>query len=395
MNYLISFGDNNNFKYKKLMLRKESEQTNWFDEVIIHSPETLVDFFDKHKDFVANSRGYGYWIWKPYIILDLLEKINEGDNIFYIDCGGSIVGHKNKRFEEYLQILNNTPIIVFGDGGSFENPPDYKEKYFQKMRVLKRFNLENDENFLNSGQVEGGVFICKKCQESVDFVKEWLDLLTEDNYSLVNDEDIFEQSSDFMGHRHDQSILSILSKKKNVNILGLNECYGMGPFFSGRVSDRGSRERAPDRFRREKDYDNNKHYTWAIYLHDTNVKENIIKEIKKIFSLVKEEMVFYDIDYDLNNEFLKKVLKKVNNLQFRKGFLKTYLKIIEFPENTILSKEKIIGLFSCQFTMGDEYRFNFYITPNSISFPEEIDYNEFQGNSISNCEYTREYNLYV
>ena len=217
MNYLISFGDDY-FNYKKQILKKQAESTGWFDDVIIHSPETLLDFFTQHRDFVTNSRGYGYWIWKPYIILDLLEKINEGDNIFYIDSGGCILQHRNKRFEEYLEMLNSTPILVFCDGGSCGNPPDYKEKYFQKMKVLKRFSLENDEDFLNSGQIEGGVFICKKSQESINFVKEWLNLVTEDNYSLVNDDDDFEQLNEYKGHRHDQSILSILCKKRNANI---------------------------------------------------------------------------------------------------------------------------------------------------------------------------------
>lgn len=364
MNYLISFGDEY-FKYKKQKLKKDAELTEWFDEVIIHSPETISTFLTEHKNFVENSRGYGYWIWKPYIILKLLEKINEGDVVVYMDSGGDIVEHKKQKFDEYLKLLDQNPIIVFSDD-SFR----YKEKYFQKMSVLKRFNLENNEDFLNSGQIEGGVFICKKCEESISFVKEWFDLITENNYCLVNDEDSFPQYEEFISHRHDQSILSILSKQRNVNILSLSECYGLGPFFSSRMTDDGLRPFAPDRFRREPEYDINKHFNWTSYLQDENVKEITINEIKKLFVFYGGQLPFCDINYDIKHEFLKNILVKVDNIQHNKGVYKIYLSFDESPENIAQSKEILVGEFYCQFVDGTIRKFNFQITSNEISFPE-------------------------
>lgn len=368
MNYLISFGDDY-FNYKKQILKKQAESTGWFDDVIIHSPETLEEFFNQHKNFVTNSKGYGYWIWKPYIILDLLEKINEGDNIFYIDSGGCILEHRNKRFEEYLEMLNSTPILVFCDGGSCGNPPDYKEKYFQKMKVLKRFSLENDEDFLNSGQIEGGVFICKKSQESIDFVKEWLNLVTEDNYSLVNDDDDFEQLNEYKGHRHDQSILSILSKRKKVNILGLIDTYGMGPFFSSRMSDNGLRMFAPDGFRKQPDYDNTKHLNWQMYLND-DVIQKTINEIKQLIIYYGQKLNFCDINVDIKNQFVQYVMPKIEEIQYGKGFYKIYLSFDDSPDYIKQSKEILVGDFSCEFYSGNTHSFNFQITSQEIIFPE-------------------------
>lgn len=368
MNYLISFGDDY-FNYKKQILKKQAESTGWFDDVIIHSPETLEEFFNQHKNFVTNSRGYGYWIWKPYIILDLLEKINEGDNIFYIDSGGCILEHRNKRFEEYLEMLNSTPILVFCDGGSCGNPPDYKEKYFQKMKVLKRFSLENDEDFLNSGQIEGGVFICKKSQESIDFVKEWLNLVTEDNYSLVNDDDDFEQLNEYKGHRHDQSILSILSKRKKVNILGLIDTYGMGPFFSSRMSDNGLRMFAPDGFRKQPDYDNTKHLNWQMYLND-DVIQKTINEIKQLIIYYGQKLNFCDINVDIKNQFVQYVMPKIEEIQYGKGFYKIYLSFDDSPDYIKQSKEILVGEFSCEFYSGNTHSFNFEITSGEVIFPE-------------------------
>ena len=41
---------------------------------------TDTDFYEKHKNFINNNkRGYGYWIWKSYIVYKNLQKMNNGD----------------------------------------------------------------------------------------------------------------------------------------------------------------------------------------------------------------------------------------------------------------------------------------------------------------------------
>lgn len=387
-NYLISFGDQN-FKYQKIRLRKEAEQTNWFVEIVIHSPESIADFFDQHKDFVKNSKGYGYWIWKPYIILAQLKKINDGDILVYMDAGGSILLHNKCRFDEYVQMLNQTekPIITFYDGKTY-GKIQYQEKFFQKMSVLKKFDLDKDEEFLNSGQVEGGVFICKKNDFTVNFVQEWFDLLVENNYALAINDDEFLQTEDFLCYRHDQSILSILCKLHNTILVYLSDCYGNGPFFSSRLTDNGPRDKAPDGFRKQSNYDSNKHYDWKCYLSDEDVRQETLNDVKRIFSNAKEELIFYDINYDLKNEFVRRVLKQIEKLQFNRGLFKIKLIINEHPENFILNKERIFGEFCCEFDKETEYKFYFTITPEKISFMENQDYYYPR---LYKCEYTRQW----
>lgn len=370
MNYLISFGDDN-FKYKKLTLRRDAELTGWFDTIIIDSPETISDFLNEHSDFVQTSmKGYGYWIWKPYIILKTLEKINEGDFIFYVDSGSTILKHKSSRFYEYIDILNESDksMIVFSD--SCENPT-YKEKYIQKMMVLKEFSLENDQTFLNSGQVEATVFICKKSDSSISFVREWFNYLIKDNYSLVTDEDYNIQLDDFICHRHDQSILSILSKlhEDKVNFIDLIDCYGSGPFFSTRKTDHGVKENSPDGCRGEIDFDPTRNFEWKTYLSDNVVKENTINYIKTLFSNTVSKLIFGDIDFDLKKEFINEIMLELDDIQSNKGLYHIELGIYE-PESLKLKKENLSGYFSCEFNIGDKYDFNFIIEENKIHFPE-------------------------
>ena len=117
-------------------------------------------------------------------------------------------------------------------------------KKFQKT-VPKYSNLDRDDDFLNSNQVEGGCLIIKNNKDSREFIKNWLYFCIYDNHSLLNDV-IDNEYEDFIEHRHDQSLLSILSKKTDiVCILSDNNLYqDYSCFFSSRLTDNGPRKYA-------------------------------------------------------------------------------------------------------------------------------------------------------
>lgn len=272
--YFITFG-NDLFKNQVKRLGKQAEDTGWFDGgVVVETPKTIQHFYNTHKDFIdSNARGYGYWIWKPYIILRQLREMNDGDFLFYTDAGATIVPHKKDQFDEYISTMDrlDKPIITFGI-------PQQLERDFQKERVLNYFTknqkpIGEDLDFMNSGQVESGVFMCKKTQFTLNFVLAWLELVLIDNYSLVIDEDEFDK------HRHDQSILSILCKLNDIFIKWDGDAYGIGPFFSSRITDLGPRKLAPDTFRTFIGYNPNKHFRywdWVIdneFIHQFEIPE--------------------------------------------------------------------------------------------------------------------------
>ena len=366
MNYLVFFG-NDDFKYKSLLLKREAESCGWFDEIIAHTPESVSEFLSQHQDFVReNKRGYGYWIWKPYIILDTLRQVNEGDIVTYIDSGGSILSHKKDKFDEYLSLLNSSerPIIAFGLYSQ------YLEKQFQKMTTLKRFGLDQDENFLNSGQIESGVIICKKNDFTVKFFEEWLALMLENNYSMIHDHDEMDQLDSFIENRHDQSVFSILCKSHQVNIVSINDCYGYGPFFSSRITDKGPRKFASDWCRMEPDFDAGKHWTWKIYLEDANVRNGVIDRIKSSISEIGKTLHYGNIDFDIKQEFTNQIIPIIDDIQTKKGLHKIELTINQ-SYSIAINKEKISGQFSCSFVdVSDVVSFNFEMTASGANFPE-------------------------
>jgi len=246
------------------------------------------------------------------------------------------------------------------------------------MEVLKRFELDGitldkNENFLNSNTVEGGIFMCRKSAYSLSFVKEWLNLMTENNYALTTDESIYEvQVEGFAGHRHDQSILSILSKLRKANIL-YSEAYGYGPFFSSRVTDAGERDKAPDIFRIESDYEFQKHPTWQHYLSDPEVLGRTVEKIKNKINDIVPLLTFDSPFVGLKPQFYAHIIPYLDSIQFTKGLLKVSLGINEYFPLSAISKNRLQGVVIIEIKREIKSTFYFDITPNGVEFSNYIE----------------------
>ncbi|MDR1013065.1 MAG: hypothetical protein LBL38_02240 [Lactobacillales bacterium] len=160
------------------------------------------DFFNKYFNYFNYSRGYGLWIWKPYIFLRELKKLNEGDILMYVDSGACFIRNPKSMLEEtnteYIWVSQNT----------------YSERMYTKASLFKCLKVEGDK-FENTFQIQGGIIIAKKSDRVLAFFEEWLNLCTLDNLKPTENakDGLYE---DFVAHREDQSVLSLLCKKHEV-----------------------------------------------------------------------------------------------------------------------------------------------------------------------------------
>ena len=93
-------------------IRQEALNFNIFNIVYTYRNTDLKTFFpeflDIHENYMLNNhRGYGYWIWKPYIILKTLESMNENDILVYTDAGCTLNKNGMNRFYEYIDMVKN------------------------------------------------------------------------------------------------------------------------------------------------------------------------------------------------------------------------------------------------------------------------------------------------
>jgi len=212
----VTFG---NEKYYNSLNRINNEALsfNIFDEIIIFNDIKLKNEFPQfwkiHQNFIINNpRGYGYWIWKSYLSLKVLEKMNENDILVYADSGCSLNKNGIDRLNEYFQIVRNSHYGIL----SFELP--FLEKNFTKMDLFEYLNLNNHE-MLNSNQLVGGIYILKKCDKTIFLFNELYNVMS-NNYNLIDDSNsILNNDIFFIEHRHDQSVFSLLRKKYGTEIL--------------------------------------------------------------------------------------------------------------------------------------------------------------------------------
>lgn len=158
---------------------------------------TDSDFYKNNQKLLDWKRGSGYWAWKPHLILETLINMPEDDILIYLDSGDWI----SSNFRQFLIRKMRTHNMLLTEGS-------YPCSAYTKRDVFATIGCD-EEKYWDALQVEAGIIVCKKNDVTIHIIKEWLRwCLTP---GLVTDEQSQTKNlPDFIDHRHDQSILSIL-----------------------------------------------------------------------------------------------------------------------------------------------------------------------------------------
>ena len=201
-------------------LLKQSRETNLFDLMILKTDKTLKktnDFWNIHRDFIEKNKnkGFGYYIWKPYIILKQMLELNDGDILLYSDAGCEINMNKIYLLKDYFDLVKKDYIIGTESSNDSNSFWFGLEARWNKIDLIDKFDFNNKDQILYSLQRQAGLVMYLVCDKTKDFVKEWYKLAS--NYHLIDDTPSKkEESSIFVEHRHDQAIFSLLTKKYNL-----------------------------------------------------------------------------------------------------------------------------------------------------------------------------------
>jgi hypothetical protein len=218
--HLLTFADNhlsqfglNTYNKKAERLIGQSHQFSLFSKIHYYTAESLFqkypEFLAQHKDFLESNlkksiwKGYGYWIWKPFLIWKTLQEIDEGDILLYSDTGCELHVSGKERFLEYLDIVKNNKHgnLFFGMSSLIKN--------WAKMDTVKYFNAEKIILAENKKEIIPGLLFTTNTEENRKFFKLFYESCC--NYHLIDDSpSVSPNITTFKEHRHDQSIFSIL-----------------------------------------------------------------------------------------------------------------------------------------------------------------------------------------
>jgi hypothetical protein len=202
MRYFINYASNGFFNSQSLGLKSA---TNFgFDSVGYTESNLDKDFVSKNINILSNTRGSGYWLWKPYIILDMLNKINDGDYLIYMDAGANLISDPTS----YLEMIDSKGVLAFS--------MVQKTSKWTKGDCFFEINKINKDDWKDANQLQGTYVFFRKCEYSMSFVQKWLSLCEKEN--LITDQPNINMNNfvDFIDHRHDQAIFSLLCYNEGI-----------------------------------------------------------------------------------------------------------------------------------------------------------------------------------
>lgn len=212
----ISFADS---KYKMSLerLKKEVEEFKSITKSYFFTEKDLDAEFKKSFHPFIYRRGYGYWKWKGYLSKKVLDTLEINDILIWSDAGNVFNSKSEEKFKEYLNLTIESPsgILAFQD--------KQIEKQYNKADCLAYFNVLNNKDITDTAQFLSGCWMIRKTDDSVDFIDRWHEAIM-DNFDLISDKQSkLPNFTEFIEHRHDQSVFSILAKQYDIEYILSND----------------------------------------------------------------------------------------------------------------------------------------------------------------------------
>lgn len=157
---------------------------------------------------VKSGRGFGYFWWKPFIIRKALEATMPDGVVFYSDCGRYDGGFRLGRgVGQLLSAYRKT-----GFAG-VEVPQFGASRMWTRKECFDGLDgVGGDSGEMPQIQATFSLWINNP--ETLAFVRKWELACRVPSYICdPTGDELLQQHSQFIAHRHDQSILSILVRK--------------------------------------------------------------------------------------------------------------------------------------------------------------------------------------
>lgn len=216
--YFVNYTNKSDEETSRLQLNASAADIGGASAIAVWNAAALqaTKFYGRFESILSQPRGGGYWAWKPYIILLTLLCARDDDMVFYHDAGRPGYSYQIRQSLlpafAWAQRHNNgmLPGVLIDS---------------MNMNWTKRdcFVLTgcDEEKYWSRRQIQATWSFWHKNQASISFVKKWARHCTDpravtDFPNACGEENFY----NFVDHRHDQSILSLLCAREEVKAFG-------------------------------------------------------------------------------------------------------------------------------------------------------------------------------
>ena len=179
-------------------------------DFVIRRPGDLpAAFRQEHRSILDEPRGAGYWMWKPWVIVHQLALVDEGDVVVWVDAASHLVG----PVERITTLMDQHGLDVWLMGQGF------RESQYTKRDAFVLLDMDRPEVAASPQRFAGSIgFRCTAAGRAL--AAEYLAAAT-DRRLVTDDPNTcgLPNHPDFRDHRHDQSILSLLTKRAGIPVI--------------------------------------------------------------------------------------------------------------------------------------------------------------------------------
>lgn len=228
--HFLSFSSSNLVSPRK-RIERQALESQFFDGSITIATELDLDahFCATHADkLLPTVRGFGYWIWKPQIILQKLQTMPEDDLLCYTDVGCTLRKEGHRLMTEWFGVANDQGLLCFNaashplpDGTTHTFFPEYA---WTKGNLFDYLVTRHNPEVTQTAQIGAGVLILRNTSKTRTLIKDWLAVFELAFHTLDDSASTTPNLPGFIESRHDQSVLSCLIKLSGC-YTPLSSCY--------------------------------------------------------------------------------------------------------------------------------------------------------------------------
>ncbi|MFN3525785.1 MAG: hypothetical protein ACK4YU_06815 [Paracoccus sp. (in: a-proteobacteria)] len=168
-------------------------------------------FWDENRFILEQPRGAGYWLWKPWIILQKLRECGPDDIVIYNDAGR----YQRGSFAQFPAFPHAAAELcamlpkrfIHGFISTWQVQGQYT-----KRDAFILMDADTEEQRYAS-QVCAGPLLFMPSPESFEFLETWLRYCQDPRALTDQPDELGAPHDEFREHRHDQSVGSILAHK--------------------------------------------------------------------------------------------------------------------------------------------------------------------------------------
>lgn len=166
------------------------------------------DFVRRRPWIRPGVRGCGFWAWKPLIIKEALLRVPQGDVVLYCDAGRG----SGRRFVLAPKQIVRHALRAGGMCPGVLVPQFGPNRYWTHGACFDALGCSktSDPGAFEAPQIQATFSAWQHRPATLEFVERWLELCGE--LAVVGDSDDA-QNADFVEHRHDQSVCTLLAQQ--------------------------------------------------------------------------------------------------------------------------------------------------------------------------------------